>query len=196
MPLSQINPPRNHREFHNSRKLLERTVNLATAASQLGEAGRHITDITCTAETSQNAPGPAIPSARERHLHTAKVGARPAEGGAGGGGRHLRRRPHRRLEARGDALLVRADRLAGEAVRLRLSTTAVATFSATSRMRPGCGTTDSTLMSCASSELATASAATMKNDSGIVLASHFIAPNDIPGKMKKLFTWPGSRVGR
>ena len=39
-----------------------------------------------------------------------------------------------------------------------------------------------------------ASAATMKKDSGIVLAPHDIAPNDMPGKMKKLFTCPGSRV--
>ena len=34
----------------------------------------------------------------------------------------------------------------------------------------------------------------MKKDSGIVLAPHDIAPNDMPGKMKKLFTCPGSRT--
>ena len=39
-----------------------------------------------------------------------------------------------------------------------------------------------------------ASAATMKKDSGIVLAPQDIAPNDMPGKMKKLFTCPGSRT--
>ena len=39
-----------------------------------------------------------------------------------------------------------------------------------------------------------ASAATMKKDSGIVLAPHDIAPNDMPGKMKKLLTCPAAKV--
>ena len=36
-----------------------------------------------------------------------------------------------------------------------------------------------------------ARAATMKKFSGMVLAWHEMAPKDMPGKMKKLFTWLG-----
>ena len=99
------------------------------------------------------------------------------------------------------------------------STTAVATLRDTSRMRAGLGTTDSAATSSASRALATASAATMKSFSGMDdawrgagawtgrgvgrggvtrgmvgrRASQLMAPKDMPGKMKKLFTWPGSR---
>merc|ERR1712241_975293 len=68
------------------------------------------------------------------------------------------------------------------------STTATDTASPTSRIRFGLGTTLSASMSFSSSEWATASAATMNKRSGMVEHSEHMAPNDIPGKMRKLFT--------
>ena len=60
------------------------------------------------------------------------------------------------------------------------STTATATFSATSLIRAGAGSTESANSSSVLSDCATASAATRKNDSGMVVAAQAMAPNETP----------------